>query len=311
MPMTSTVHQDLVSSVADALALIKEPAVSSYELGKLVFSHLPRSSRPAQSRAMYEQVLTALKGVRLLTPIPTSAQETAYLLFGSTRATPDEIMCSLDPFAYVSHLSAMEYHGLTDRFSKIVYMTTPPVTAWRRQAQARMARDLDDRLEDYKSSGLPRLTRPHINNIGHTNIEFHERSQFGAFRNVAESPLRVATLGRVFLDMLREPKLCGGIQHVLDVYRKEAKRYLKLIVDETDRHGQPIDKVRAGFVITEVCRLDSPVIDEWQKFAQRGGSRKLDAENEYAPVYSERWQLSINVPSLALAASYDHSNGNA
>jgi len=113
----------------------------------------------------------------------------------------------------------------------------------------------------------------------------------------------VATLGRVFLDMLREPKLCGDIQHVLDIYQKDARRYLKLIVDEIDRHGQPIDKVRAGFVITEVCRLTSPAVDGWEKFAQRGGSRKLDAENEYAPIYSERWQLSINVPSLALAAS--------
>jgi len=103
--------------------------------------------------------------------------------------------------------------------------------------------------------------------------------------------------------MLREPKLCGDIQHVLDIYQKDARRYLKLIVGEIDRHGQPIDKVRAGFVITEVCRLTSPAVDGWEKFAQRGGSRKLDAENEYAPIYSERWQLSINVPSLALAAS--------
>lgn len=309
--MTSTAHPDLISSVAGALALINEPALSSYDVGRLVFSCVPRPSRPAQSKAMYEQVLTALKGVRLLTPIPASTPETAYLLFGSTKAAPDEIMCSLDPFAYVSHLSAMEYHGLTDRFSKIVYMTTPPATDWRRQAQARMERDLGSRLEDYKRSGLPRLTRPQITNIGHTNIEFHERSQFGAFRNVTESPLRVATLGRVFLDMLREPRLCGGIQHVLDIYRKEAKRYLKLIVDEIGRHGQPIDKVRAGFVITEVCQLDSPVVGEWEKLAQRGGSRKLDAENEYAPVYSERWQLSINVPSLTHTASYDHSNGNA
>jgi predicted transcriptional regulator of viral defense system len=122
--------------------------------------------------------------------------------------------------------------------------------------------------------------------------------------------LRVATLGRVFLDMLREPRLCGGIQHVVDIYRQEASRHLKLIVDEVDRHGQPIDKVRAGFVLAEVCRLQSPVIDGWDRFAQRGGSRKLDAESEYAPIYSERWQLSINVPSIAGAALYDQAHGH-
>lgn len=309
--MPPTASPDLIASVADALALTGAPAVSSYDVGRLVFSSASKSLRPAQVRSTYEPLLNALTGVRLLTPVPHS-KPTAYLLFGNNKASPAEIMCSLDPFAYLSHLSAMEYHGLTDRFPKTVYMTTPPAADWRKQAQSRMEKDLGDTLDDYRSSGLPRLIRPSLTLLGHTPIEFHERSQLGAFRNVAESPLRVATLGRVFLDMLREPKLCGGIQHVLDIYRKDARRYLKLIVDEIDRHGQPIDKVRAGFVITEVCRLTSPIVDGWEKFAQRGGSRKLDAENEYAPVYSERWQLSINVPALASAAfSHDQANGNA
>jgi hypothetical protein len=233
-------------------------------------------------------------GVRLLTPLTSGTPVPGYLLFGRNQTTPAEIMCSLDPFAYVSHLSAMEYHGLTDRFPQIVYMTTPAAADWRKQAQARMERDLGTRLQAYRSAGLPRLLRPHVIKLEQTHIEFHERSQLGAFRHVADTALRVATLGRV----------------VVDIYRQEASRHLKLIVDEVDRHGQPIDKVRAGFVLAEVCRLQSPVIDGWDRFAQRGGSRKLDAESEYAPIYSERWQLSINVPSIAGAALYDQAHGH-
>lgn len=296
---------ELISSVADALAQIKAPALSPYDAGRLIFLDASASLRPTQIKPIHAQVLNALMGVRLLTPIPDAQTASGYLLFGRSQATPAEIMCSLDPFAYLSHLSAMEYHGLTDRFPQIVYMTTPPIADWRKQAQARMEKDLGAQLQAYKDTGLPRLLRPRITRLEHTNIEFHERSQLGAFRHVADTSMRVATLGRCFLDMLREPRWCGGVQHVLDVYRKEAGRYLKLIVDEIDRHGQPIDKVRAGFMLTEVCHLDSPTIEAWARFAQRGGSRKLDVDNEYAPVYSERWQLSINVPSLTHAATQD------
>jgi predicted transcriptional regulator of viral defense system len=146
---------------------------------------------------------------------------------------------------------------------------------------------------------------PKIASVGNTVIQFYERSQLGAFRLVSGSTLRVATIGRVFLDMLREPALCGGIQHVVDIYQREAKRYLKLIVDEVERHGQPIDKVRVGYLLSDVCKLEAPEFSSWQKFAQRGGSRKLDAKGEYVPSYSERWLLSINVPSLTLPEDVD------
>ena len=115
---------------------------------------------------------------------------------------------------------------------------------------------------------------------------------------VAGSSLRVATVSRVFLEMIREPAQCGGIQHVIDVYRREAKRYINLIVDEVSQHGLAIDKVRAGFLLSEVCRLEHEVFVEWEKSAQRGGSRKLDPEGEYVSEFSERWKLSLNVPSV-------------
>ncbi len=43
----------------------------------------------------------------------------------------------------------MKYHGLTDRFPKVLYLTTPDDKAWRTQADARMAADLGERLSAY------------------------------------------------------------------------------------------------------------------------------------------------------------------
>ncbi len=286
----------IIGRIADALASTSAPAVTAYELARQVFVFLA-GAQNFIPKEVYQSVVQSLLRTHLLTAMEQVTPK-AYLLFGRSSASPAEVVCSLDPFAYVSHLSAMEHHGLTDRFPKILYMTRPSATEWRKQAAVRTTKDLGARLPAYEEAGLPRLVPPKIASIGHTVIQFCERSQLGAFRLVAGSSLRVATVGRVFLDMLREPALCGGIQHVVDIYRREAKRYLKLIVDEVDRHGQPIDKVRAGYLLSEVCKLDALELASWHQFAQRGGSRKLDAEGEYVPLYSERWLLSINVPSL-------------
>lgn len=294
---------NLISQAANSLAAHRAPAISVYKLAKHVFMHADVSSvQHATLKSGFSELCREMLNVRLLTPIEPIAETRGYLLFGKAGASPAEVMCSLDPFAYVSHLSAMEYHGLTDRFPKILYMTRPAPGQWREQARARMAKDLDDRLQAYLDAGLPKLLPPKISRLGQTSIHFCERSQMGAFRLVAGSSLRVATVGRVFLEMLREPMQCGGIQHVINVYRREAKRYLKLIVDEVNQHGLAIDKVRAGFLLSEVCGLSDEAFADWEKSAQRGGSRKLDPEGEYVPEFSERWKLSLNVPSVIKVA---------
>ncbi len=279
--------------VVDALIAANIPALSAYELGKIIYLKdiLSQAESPKQE---FKSLIDSILKLRLLAPLNKT---NAYLVFGRN-ATPAEIVCSLDPFTYVSHLSAMEYHGLTDRFPKILYITRPTTAEWRIQAERRMQKDLNGRFTQYKESGLPTLVRPKFTTIERTSIQFHERSQLGAFRSVSDSPLRVATIGRVFLDMLREPKSCGGIQHVLDIYMQDAKKFLKFIVDEVETHGKPIDKVRIGYVLNEVCKLQHAKFADWKKFAQRGGSRKLNPAEEFSGYHSESWKLSINVPSL-------------
>lgn len=285
-----------IAEIAEALSTVRAPALSSYELGKMLYLNKTFVGKKSAKKE-FESILEMMLALHLLTP---SKIADSYMIFGKSSALPNEIICSLDPFSYISHLSAMEFHGLTDRFSKILYMTRPPSLLWKEYAKEKMSKDLNGQVDDYLSLGLPSLIKHKYTEIGRTLIDFHERSQLGAFRIIPNSPLRVATVGRVFLDMLREPNRCGGIQHVLDVYKQEARRFLKLIIDEFERHGKPIDKVRAGFILSEVCGLENSIFHDWENFAQRGGSRKLDPEEEFSNRYSERWMLSINVPSISL-----------
>jgi predicted transcriptional regulator of viral defense system len=302
----SKVSAQLLSPLTHVLASHNAPAISTYGLASHAYLHAKKLGIEFTNfKSVFKELCAQLIDISLLSEIQPMTESKGYLLFGHHKASAAEIICSLDPFAYISHLSAMEYHGLTDRFPVVLYVTRPSLPEWKKQAQIRMARDLHDDQTSYLNAGLPKLTPIKIMRLNQTPIHFCERSQLGAFRAVSNSNLRISTIGRVFLEMIREPALCGGIGHVIDVYSEEAKRYLKLIIDEIDRHGSPIDKVRAGYLLTEVCQLNAPEFLEWQKLAQRGGSRKLDPDGEYATAFSERWKLSINVPSLTAPETED------
>lgn len=218
-----------------------------------------------------------------------------FAFVGHLRWTPEEVVCAADPFSYISHLSAMAYHGLTDRIPVKLYVSSPGPTEWKKFAQERMEKDLGANLDEYTNNGLPLLTRSSFVKIGKTEIHSFKSKHLGAYKNAHERVIRVSTIGRTFLDMLRSPELCGGINHVLEVYDEYAEKYLRLITDEINTHGAPIDKVRAGYIISERLNIKNDVVERWSEYAQRGGSRKLDAAGEYVPKWSDRWCLSINV----------------
>jgi predicted transcriptional regulator of viral defense system len=203
----------------------------------------------------------------------------------------------VDPFAYVSHLSAMEWHGLTDRIPKILFISSPIPRDWRRFARKKMQKDLgsNEHYVSYLDSSLPRLRRLSLTKAAGKTVHRHASLHTGAFTSVKDRPLRVSTIGRTFRDMIREPDLCGGIYHVLNVYQQHAERYLPLIVDEIDRHGTQIEKVRAGYILEERLALSDEIFTRWGSFIQRGGSRKLYANSEYSPRFSEKWCLSLNI----------------
>lgn len=222
-----------------------------------------------------------------------------YRLVSSPFEESIDLACGLDPFCYVSHLSAMEYHGITDRFSKTIFLTTLPPTPWRLRAKEKMQKDLgEDIFKEYISSGHPTLTRHQLSVVNKSPVITTTTKYVnqGSYVSPPDRPIRISSIGKTFVDMLRKPDLCGGINHVIDVFKDNARTYLPLIINEVEQNAEPIEKVRAGYILEEQCGiLNNTKIQNWVQFAQRGGSRVLDPNTPFWSTFSEKWCLSINV----------------
>jgi predicted transcriptional regulator of viral defense system len=304
--MTMELKFTLLKSLANELARIPQPVITSYQLGRLIFfAYLNNSigreklnlKKNIPERKQYNDALNNLLNTGVLSKMAGLSGK-YFKVIGKSEVSAEEIICSIDPFCYISHLSAMEYHGITDRLPRTIFVSSPPPSDWKKHAIEMMKRDLGEHYETYIEKGFPQLTRPRPKKIAGKLIEFKNNSHMGAYKRVHGRELRVSTIGRTFLDMLRNPDLCGGIQHVIDVYKEYGKQYARLIVDEIDAHGNGIEKARAGYVLESIIGFDDSRVNSWQLNVQRGGSRKLDPSAEYSPFFSERWALSLNIPTV-------------
>lgn len=291
---------------------LNQPVVTSYDLGRLLFllyerkafrgEKLNRLRKDYPNRQDLNGAIDELLKAGVLQENKIIPSSHVFAILGKDLSSSDEIACCIDPFAYVSFISAMEWHGLTDRNPRILSISSPEPKEWRAYASQKMLKDFGnaDVYAIYRHSDLPQLVRWSLKKIGRKIVNRYSSKHLGAFVKIRDKNLRIATIGRTFLDMIKSPDECGGIYHVLDVYQKHAERYLQLIIDEIDRHGTKIDKVRAGYILEERLGLTHPTIAQWESYAQRGGSRKLNPNESYSPHYSEKWCLSINVEEIGM-----------
>lgn len=290
------------------LRLAKEhlsPIVSLYDIGKLLFDlyktkvyagqtiqHLSRPTPVRTDIQRYTKKLVTLGIIEQHHDLPNNV----FLLTSARYKDPDYLVCGLDPFCYLSHFSAMAYHGLTDRMPKIIFISTPEVKEWREKALKRMEKDLKEDLAAYKELDLPLLGHSSLKTIGKYTVNTYTSKRTGSYLSPKDTPIRVSSIGRTFLDMLRKSDLCGGMNHVIDIFENHAKTYLPLILDEIDSHGNAIEKVRAGYILETYCDITHHErVENWATQATRGGSRLLDPSVEYWSEFSEKWCISINV----------------
>ncbi len=210
-----------------------------------------------------------------------------------------ELACALDPTCYASHQSAMVYHGLTDQFPIVTTMSAQSKNDWSVYVEERMKRDLGAHLDRYGAEFLPQMQRVRVKSKkNRSNVVYFQPKLTPSYVLLRDGRLRVSSIGRTFLEMLRQPDLCGGMSHVVACFRESAARYVDLVYTEVDRFGAPIDKVRAGYLLESVVGINDKRLDNWVQYAARGGSRKIDPAAPYAPEYSVRWSLSLNLPGL-------------
>lgn len=203
----------------------------------------------------------------------------------------EDIVCLVDPTCHVSHLSAMQRWGLTDRRSDALILTRPD----RRTATQRIRDYMRETLGEDETTPFPLRIVGHPDRVRRRAIRVHESKAAGKWLRNRGSEFRLSTIGQTFLDMLRRPDLCGGMSHVLDVWEEHAETYLDEIVSAVDPCVSNLVKSRAGYILEEHLGLRHRVIESWKRFGQRGGSRKLDPTEAYASTFSKTWMISLNV----------------
>ena len=182
----------------------------------------------------------------------------------------DEVVCLLDRFCHISHLSAMHRWGLTDRIPKQLIISRP---------DDKTVADLAGRIMDEDDDEVPwpdrpdrRVTGPfRLNNIVHPSsvrqlpVMLKKSCDSGQAIRVRPGFARVSTIGQTFLDMLRRPDLCGGMSHVLDIWSEHAGDHLSAIIDAVDTSSSVV-KCRAGFIVEENLGIKNSRVEAWPIF---------------------------------------------
>tara|TARA_R110000850_G_scaffold191454_1_gene318367 strand:- start:514 stop:1422 length:909 start_codon:yes stop_codon:yes gene_type:complete len=203
----------------------------------------------------------------------------------------EDVACLVDPTCYISHLSAMQRWGLTDRSPEALMLTRPD----RKTATEQIAAHMEGALLEGEQNPFPLKIITHPARVRKRQVHVYESKTAGAFLNVRGSDVRLSTIGQTFLDMLQKPDLCGGMDHILDVWEEHAATYLSDIVAVVDTATSGLVKSRAGYILEERLGLKHPSIEQWKALGQRGSSRKLDPSKAFAPTFSETWMISLNV----------------
>ena len=203
----------------------------------------------------------------------------------------EDIICLLDPTSYISHLSAMQRWGITDRSPYTLVLTRPD----HKTAAAQLLAYMTESIGEDEANPFPLKIIHHPARVRNRAVRIYKSKVAGAFLKNRGDNVRLSTIGQTFLDMLQRPGLCGGMSHILDVWEEHAKPYLEEIVAAVDTATSGLVKSRAGYILEEYLGLHHRGIDHWKAFGQRGSSRKLDPSKDFASTFSETWMISLNV----------------
>jgi predicted transcriptional regulator of viral defense system len=301
-PYISAQRTKLADAVATRLHEEERPVVTLYSAFQTLRAVLAESTEKLYLRSdtsLSEHVRRVVQNLLLTRALQADRDyhNGVYRVLSLGECPAEDVCALVNPFGYIAHLSAMQRWGLTDRRPDALHLVMPAPSIVRSLVEARMIADYGRRFEDMPEGQAVKLTfikHPPIVRARKTAI--HHTKRLGDWLQIQGEAARLATVGQTFLDMLEAPQHCGGMAHVVDVWLEHAPQYRDEIITVVERHGTPIGKVRAGYLLDRIFEpgADSR-IENWVQFAQRGSSRVLDPAKEFSAVFSEKWMLSINV----------------
>lgn len=207
-----------------------------------------------------------------------------------------EVLFELHPYAVLSHLSALLFHGLTEQLPKRL---TAMVSIDTRGEQPPIGTTPPD-WEGIAPPGGRTPTRV----LGQP-VEWI-RTKPERFFGIAEYqplgyPVRYTTPERTLIDAIQSPETCGGIANVLRAWALARDRIdLDVLVHQVERFDVAVLRQRVGYLLDRLD-LSHPRTEYWRTTARRGGSSRLVGASPFASTYDQRWSLSLNAPIDVLA----------
>jgi predicted transcriptional regulator of viral defense system len=216
-----------------------------------------------------------------------------------------KVMLEADPFCYLSHASALAFHGIVTDTSDL-HISTPMRGQWAGHARHYMAEMLGGypaSANDENEPLFPLTQAKPCAKVRGRLLHRHELSNPLPSTSFDQERTRVSPPGVTFRDTLAAPNWCGGMDRVVTIWRTDAARHADAIITAVAESPEKIVRVRAGYLLEEVLGIRDPRIAAWLADAQRGSSRKLDPTAPYIGRFSTRWMLSINVETPDLPAT--------
>lgn len=210
----------------------------------------------------------------------------------------EEILLEANPYASLSHFTALVFHRLTDELPKAMNVMAPTIGTGDQLPIGTEPRDW---------AGLPLVagrTPSHVlgRSITWSRVKPERFFGLGVYQPRGY-PVRVTTPERTILDGLLAPELSGGIANVLRGWALARDTLdLDTLVSYVDRFDVAVLRQRAGYLLDELG-LNHPRVEQWRERARRGGSSRLVGSAPYSPTFSEHWNLSLNAPVTALTES--------
>jgi len=121
-------------AVALAIAALEQPVITEYQLALLLIDCYRNRSVQGKQLALTKnfpsareltRVIDELLGTAVLSYSKDFSRYQVFEIFGKSKPAAPDVACVIDPFCYVSHLSAMSYHGLSDRIPRTLFLSSP------------------------------------------------------------------------------------------------------------------------------------------------------------------------------------------
>jgi predicted transcriptional regulator of viral defense system len=291
----------IASQVLEALADERRVIVADWRF-HVTYMRVARSSGYAlPDGARVHQLIKSLRSARHIEPIEdVSGIFRITIPYASILPAPQEtILQEASPFAVFSYFTAAAYHDLTYEIPQTIHLAEFGNNVTRLP--------LGTTPEDWIDVPTPKRRVPLA--IGGTPVQWSGTKSDWDFGHmvghVQGNPIYVTSLERTMLDVLRFPDRSGGALEVLRIWKRAISgTKLDVLIDYANRFNQTLLRQRTGFLL-EQLGVEHPVLDDWAKNSVRGSSARLIASREFSPTFSERWNLSINVPDSFLAELHD------